>query len=209
MEMILSSLKALVHNKDIQCSDGSLFESIIVNLASVKSSDYNPELVCELQTLRPDWFLNSSTKKAYRKSELFLQAKSQLSKPSLAAKDTHENNLARWLRSYVTPYSGNYDYDFALALQEVAPNWFKSDTELEKQQLLKDIAIMDNDQAPSCNSESPFEQSVAFALFKYTNPFNWSYDKEFTMKIMKMKPLWFNLDSDQKLQDRLRYMTSN
>ena len=88
------------------------------------SSDcYDPEFIAVIQSLEPQWLIDTAAEK---KKRLLEWVKVGNPRPSIRSKDPVEKRLAWSLVSYTSPSHGCYDSEFTTLIRSLAPHTQKT-----------------------------------------------------------------------------------
>jgi len=148
-------------------------------------TSYDEIFIEKIKKIRPDWFIKPSDE---NKKQLLEMAKNGESKPH------YKTEFGGALNSYIRLTSGSYDSSFTKKIKKIRPDWFTSETEKIKQQLLK--------MAKNRDSKPKYKTRLGRNFCKYTKLKSTSYDPELTKKIKKLCPDWFVLQSDKANQKK-------
>ena len=104
-----------------------------------------------------------------------------------------KHKLGIVLSNYINPNSACYDPEFTKQIKELRPDWF-ADTAKENKIELFNIAR---------NGETRPVQKIhklGIVLCHYTNPNSSSYDPEFDKEIRELRPDWFDVTKEYKIE---------
>ena len=138
-----------------------------------------------------EWRSNSANK---NKDKLLELAKSEISRPHW------KTSLGVALCNYTNSSNGSYDEDFDKEIRRLRPDWFENTANKNKDKLLK----LAKSRALRPNSIT----SLGRVLCNYTNSSNGSYDADFSKKIRKLAPKWFENKTDTKKEELLKLAKS-
>jgi hypothetical protein len=139
-------------------------------------ADYDLRFEKQIKSLAPHWFIDRVEE---NKKKLLLLAKRKGARPRRG-----KHPLGQIFASYINKSSECYDQKFKREVEKLVPEWFQSESELRKEELLK--------LAAKHKTRPSGRTAIGNALFRYTNPKKGQYDKEFTKKISKLAPGWFS-----------------
>ena len=171
------------------CSDSNDEYSLGIAFSSYTNQNsecYDAEFASQIRSLRPDWFRDNG---ATKRSKVLELAKCKGKRPSITSKDKKERGLAVFISHYINQNGKYYDPKLARQVRALCPEWFKGVTVDRKTQLIN--MASNGDARPSSHSKCSSTKLLGRALVAFTNRANVRYDPEFTKKINKLRPDWF------------------
>jgi hypothetical protein len=166
------------------------------NYSNPAHRSYDPILMQQLQSIRPDWFFQSSNQK---KEALIQLAKSKQPRPK-----QKKHPLAATLNNYINPNHGSYDPTFTKKIKSLAPLWFVTRSTIAEQKKQKLLKMAQSNQPRPHQTKHP----LGAPLTTYMNKNSRSYDPVFTNKIKTLAPDWFTKKSDIKKQQLIKLAKS-
>lgn len=122
-----------------------------------------------------------------KKRRLLARAKEGRQRPRVGS------SLAKELSMYVWPGAHSYDREFTEAIKRVAPDWFLDSRMARNKELLLELASRGA-------ARPPKETRLGIALKHYVDRTGYSYDRQFTARIMALAPLsWWSKRNQRKL----------